>query len=328
MTTNRNIKRLLEDAVDLPALPEITQQVLMLSGDPDASLLSLSILIEKDAALSARILKLVNSPFAGLGREIANIKEAVPLLGASEIRNLTLMISLFNLFPAELAPLYEQVFKQSLCSAAAADFIAEQAGLRNRDDIFLAGLLLYVGKFIFIHYAADAYLEVLTEAEVRGINIEIVEKQILGMTNLEAGELLCGKWNLPDTIKSCIRYRDNAERNFSEEIPQQRRLIMDVSYLGGLTSKIFFDWNKALHIAHFKSACKKFAFTSELDAYELLTSIPQRLKTAGDGFFVSIDQNLSYDNILEQADAELDFLNKKHSTTYLELQNFLSKQSQ
>ena len=110
MRDRQEIKNMIENATDFPNLPEIAEEVLVLTGDPDVSLLSISLLIEKDPSLSLRILKLVNSPFFGLSRTISNIKEAVPRLGANEIRNIVMADSLFTVFPAEFVPLYKTCF--------------------------------------------------------------------------------------------------------------------------------------------------------------------------------------------------------------------------
>lgn len=319
-----NIRNLLENTTDFPSLPDIIQKVLILSGDPNASLLSISQIIEKDPALSTQVLKLVNSPLTPVARSIKNMKEAVPLVGAEEIRNITLMLSLLQMFPAEFAPFYEKIFQQSLCAAISSEFIAQKAGMKNQSDIFLAGLLLFIGKFLFVHYLSDQYVEVVNEAELRAIRLETVEREMLGLTNMEAGEILCRKWSLPDSISHSIVYRTDFQKGLKEANSAEDRDLIRATYLGGLASTIFFGWNKFNNIARFKTAYTKIGLSGMPKSDEFLKAIPEKLSIASAEFLIKIDKELNYPEMVHKAYSELDFSYKKHESTYLELQKYIN----
>jgi len=298
---NKNaIKTMLESAEGFPALPAITQQILNLLKDPDVSFISLSLIIEKDASFSSGILRLVNSSYYGVKREIKNINEAVSLLGVDEIQKIALGISLFNVFPKDKISLFENIFQQSLCSAVASDLIAETFNFKNRCDIFISGLLQYIGKLSLMYFMPDDYLTVLNDAKKSNVDLTLVEKEKFGITNIEAGIIICEQWKLPDIVKYCILYRENLSGAHKAELSESQVQIIKASYLGSIASEIYFGFNKAINILRFKTTLSKLQLANEEESEKILCRIPNILKDAGGEFLLKIDQKLSYEQILKE----------------------------
>lgn len=299
MQTKNYMQDIIANIQSFGSLPEIPQQILQMSSDPDASLLSIGLLVEKDVALSSQILRKVNSSYYGLSRHITNIKEAVSILGISEICNIAITSSMLGLISDKNDLYYENLFQKSFCTALASDLIGERVGIRNRNDVYLAGLFLYLGQIVFLQSFPDDYIKIIEEAKNNGADVNELEQNYFDITSNRVGEMLCDNWNLPENIKHCVKYRDKLELAIEHGIKDNDFDIIRITTLGSIAANIFFGWNKAGNISRFKGQFKKLNLVFAADAEDILKEIPQILKDAGAVFLLKVDQNLSYESILK-----------------------------
>jgi HD-like signal output (HDOD) protein len=164
MAYDKQIQQILDEADDLPSLPGITQKVLQMSLSSDISLKAISNVISTDAALVMRFLKIVNSAYYGFANTINDIHQAVAILGADAIRNVVVTLSLIDVFPIKINEEYSGLFKRSLCSAVAGEFISQMGSGKERSDVFLAGMLQNLGMYILMHYLPSQYLKTISNS--------------------------------------------------------------------------------------------------------------------------------------------------------------------
>ncbi|MDP6041386.1 MAG: HDOD domain-containing protein, partial [Candidatus Latescibacteria bacterium] len=98
---NDDIIKIIEQADDLPTLPTVATKVISVTSGTETSVKEVGELIEKDVALSAKILQIINSPFYGFSRGITSVSEAVGLMGFRQVGNLALGISVMNVLPQD-----------------------------------------------------------------------------------------------------------------------------------------------------------------------------------------------------------------------------------
>jgi len=313
------IKKIIKEADDFPSLPGSIVEIMSMANDPDFSMKKISDKLSKDAALVARILKIVNSVFYGLAKNISDIHQACTILGIRVIRNILLTLFLLNMFPSKNKKEYTYLFKKSLCAAIAADLICELTNPKLRSDAFVAGLLHNIGMYIFVRYLPEQYPEVLTEAEKRGLNTEIIENELFGINYLEAGSIIAKRWNLPDVIIYTTEYLQNPEKFDEKFLPINTRTVVQAAFLGSMASDIFFGWNKAYKISQFKLEMTKISNSCDHNPEDILASLPELINDSKQSYNLEIESIPAFNTVRQYADVEFKLLNTKYEDTYREL---------
>lgn len=194
------IIRLIENSDALPDLPKLITELTELESQPDTSTADMARLISSDDELSARVLRLVNSPFYGFSRTITNISNALVLLGINIIKSLILSSSIFELMQ-KTAP---GLWRHSLATAVTANIIASSLELDDVEEITTAALLHDVGKVVVIVYLMDDYENILSRKVQKDISSSDVERALLLTDHAEIGAWLAQKWLLPIKLQQAI----------------------------------------------------------------------------------------------------------------------------
>ncbi len=196
----------IKDISDLLTLPDVVSKINSLVRDPDTSAADITMVISTDIALSAKVLKLVNSPFYGFNRRITSINYAIVILGFNAIRNLALSAFMYDIYSTSNAIFDTREFwRFSICCAAGSQAIAKKIGYAGVDDAFMAGLLHDIGLVIMSQYFKDDFAKVINRTHSEGILVSEAEKLEIDYTHCEVGALLLDRWNLPDDIISVCR---------------------------------------------------------------------------------------------------------------------------
>lgn len=190
----------------LPSPPGVALKILELARSDDTSLEDLAKTISSDPALAGRMLKFVNSPSAGFGRQIATLDEAVNQIGLRGVQLMALSFSLVAAGRVEGCPSFDfdKFWSRSLACAVASKILATHAGRLDPNEAFIIGLLLHIGQMAAACATPDVYEPVLVEALSRPKDLPSIEREKLGATHIEAGVQLLQDWKLPDSIWQTI----------------------------------------------------------------------------------------------------------------------------
>lgn len=187
----------------IATLPEVTVRIIELVEDPSSSARDLHELISSDPALTARMLKVVNSAFYGLPRQIASINRAVSLLGLNAVKNIAIAASLAKLFRGGTIGSHfdaQQLWTHSCATAAAARTVAEMSGRKGiADEAFLAGLVHDVGVLVELQHDRARFAAAIEEAIETG-DLRSAEIANLGETHEGFGAALCEHWKFPASL--------------------------------------------------------------------------------------------------------------------------------
>ena len=202
----RKLDSLIQQIGSLPTLPSVIVQVNEKVNNPKTSALDLARTILEDQALTARLLRLVNSPFYGFPRRVATVTEAVTILGFHPVRNLLLTASVVDLLVSEEAPEFSPtaLWEHSVGTAVAAGLLARYARHEDREEVFVAGLLHDVGKLVLFHFLTKEFIKVLEMARAEDIPIRAAEHRVLGFTHDQVGRVLAERWKLPVRLSEAI----------------------------------------------------------------------------------------------------------------------------
>jgi putative nucleotidyltransferase with HDIG domain len=191
---------------NLPSLPEVIYKINSLMEDDTISVNYIGNLMTKDISLSAKILKIVNSPFYGFPQRIYNLNLALVLLGSNTLKSIIITSSIFELMKDTMKGLWEH----SLFCGLTAKYIAKQINgnkqLIDEDLVFSAGLLHDIGKLIIaIKFRAD-FDSIIKLAEEKKQVYSEAEMEILDISHADVGYYLTKSWNYPASIYTPIRF--------------------------------------------------------------------------------------------------------------------------
>jgi HD-like signal output (HDOD) protein/CheY-like chemotaxis protein len=210
LLANESLAGLISRIDALPALPAGYQKLMAVLDSEDASLEEVGRLIAADVGMSATILKLVNSAFFGLTREIAGPSQAVVLLGLDIVRGLVVSHHIFSTFDLNKLRGFGLEDLQRHCQVVGglARLIARDMGADKAlvDEAYVAGLMHDVGKLVLSSVAPEKYNQVLEGVRQGDRLVVEVEGEVLGLTHSEAGAYLLGLWGLSDGVVEALIY--------------------------------------------------------------------------------------------------------------------------
>ncbi|HPI32851.1 MAG TPA: HDOD domain-containing protein, partial [candidate division Zixibacteria bacterium] len=197
---------------NLPTPPVVFHQIQKVISDPNASAAQVAAILGEDPAMSVKVLKLTNSVFYGLAREVESVKQAVVVVGMEAIKNLVLSASVLDMFKGNTLDQerQERFWRHSLATAFCSRLIARSVrdrGMIDPDSAFSAGLLHDVGKLVIECFLAQEYAKF---AAVRCDNVTAtdleIERETLGYTHDHLGGFLAMQWKLPQRLGDAIAF--------------------------------------------------------------------------------------------------------------------------
>ena len=224
MTENRSdLKKIIMDTKTLPTLPSVIYKLNSLSENDKSSIQEMARIVSSDQVISARVLRLANSPSYGFYR-VSTISNAMILLGVNVVKSLALSSSIFAIMEKDIVGLWEH----SLGVGAAANIIARKLGLPECEEIATAGLLHDIGKVIISIKCSDAEKEILELVRERRIYTMEAEREIIDTDHAEVGGWLSKCWFLPDKLSEPITFHHDVAESVNHRIKTAVVHIADV----------------------------------------------------------------------------------------------------
>ena len=187
-----------------PPFPAVAVQLIQQMQDPRATSADVARLIELDPSLTASLLRLVNSPFFGMRRQIAGVTEAVTVLGMSAVRRMVMSVAVVTpLRQPQIDPGFAkaQWHHTVSCAAIARRLIADDNAAAEL--AFTAGLLHDIGQVHLMQQHGAAYAALQREAP--GNDWRALETQRFGHAHDKLGAELLEAWGLPQVIADAAR---------------------------------------------------------------------------------------------------------------------------
>ena len=213
---NGALKRIVTGIKDLPSFPTLYGLIVKEMQSPDPSLKKVGYIIAQDVSMSAKILKVVNSAYFGLPREITDPQQAVVYIGTETLKALVISVHVFSSF-AEEAEFYgvslENMQKHSLMVSRLARDIAraELAERKVAEETFVAGILHDIGRLVLLK-APYQYRQVKSYIENNGSDSVEAEYAVLKTSHAELGAYLLGLWVIPDSIVETAAFHHNPSK--------------------------------------------------------------------------------------------------------------------
>ena len=189
----------------LPSLPTIVMELLATMERENVDVGDLTDKIAKDQALTAKTLRLANSSFYGMTRQITTIHDAITLLGFRTVRNLATTSALIGLFDQtkdahfDVAPFWRHALACAVCARELAPHLKV-----DPDQAYAAGLLHDVGRLVLVTQFQPQYESTMAYRATHDCRLLEAEQTALGLTHALVGELVARQWKLPQVIELAI----------------------------------------------------------------------------------------------------------------------------
>jgi HD-like signal output (HDOD) protein len=184
----------------LPAIPALLMEALQqINGKQDLTMLVDK--ISEDPSMTIRILRIVNSPFYGMSREIGSLREAIVLLGLNRIRDMFISICFSKMLPVWHKDFnYNQLWHHSMAVAECSRHLAKYTDI-SPYLAFTTGLLHDIGRLVIVVLFPDEFSKIIHESNS---SLPEIEQRILGFNNAQIGGMAAKYWNFPVVIQEAI----------------------------------------------------------------------------------------------------------------------------
>lgn len=205
------IRETLQSKPEVRPFPAAVTQLLAAVQNPEATAMTFASIIECDAALSTRLLRIANSPLYGFRNEVRSIAHASSVVGSRGLRVLALSAAAAAMFSqGEAANEHrKRVWKSSLAAGVVARKLAPMYAKIDADEAFLACVFHDVGRvFLFDHFPTE--YSTLCE-QSRGDDLIEHEKLEFGWTHSEIGLVSARSWSLSENVQAAIGFHHAPE---------------------------------------------------------------------------------------------------------------------
>ena len=202
-------QQLVQDNIALVSLPDIALKLNSLCDDTNSTAQDIADVISMDAALTVRLLQIVNSSFYSFPQQIDTITMAITIVGTAQLRDLamaTLVIEKFNNIPANLVS-PQTFWSHNIACATAARTIVMELGILNSERVFVAALLHDIGKLLMYLAQPELSFEMLELVKANPeLDILELEEATFGYNHAELGAALLSEWGLPESLVEPVKH--------------------------------------------------------------------------------------------------------------------------
>lgn len=197
----------------LPSVPPLYTKLMQLLQSPNVRPDEIGDVVSQDLAMTTKMLQLVNSAYFGLPRQISNPTQAIILLGLNTVKTLALTLHVFSQLEGTNVNGFSAMTLQrhSLMTATLAKKVALGMALNDylADCAFTAGMLHALGRLILATNIPRRYEPVLDRANAESLPLDVVEKDMLGVSHGDVAAYILELWGLPLPVVEAVLYHHN-----------------------------------------------------------------------------------------------------------------------
>ena len=198
------MESLVRRAFDLNSASGVVRQILDLMRSDDYSAKELTNCVERDPALTVRVLATANSARYAANRNISSVEQAVAMLGCRNLRTIVLSFSVIeSLSRGSNAAVYSDFWKRSIITSLVSDALARCTQFDAKGDAFTAGMLADIGVLILTQFESERYLPIF-EQNLHGPALVDAERAIFGFDHAALGARLLETWKFPQDLAIAI----------------------------------------------------------------------------------------------------------------------------
>lgn len=243
MQTNEKAAKWINQVKGLVTPPDICITIFEMVESQTATAKDLGDVISQDPNLSARLLKIVNSPFYQFSRKIDTVSRAIAVIGNRELSSLVLAVSAAKTFaniPNELVNI-NTFWRHSIYTALIARELAKLCNILHPERLFVAGIMHDIGSLIIYNRVPDIARALLVQSNGSEHVLYKLEQDMIDTTHAQIGGMLLESWMLPKILREAIAYHH--EPLACETAPVEAAIIhiadiyANASLIGGFSAE-------------------------------------------------------------------------------------------
>jgi diguanylate cyclase (GGDEF)-like protein len=289
----------------LPSLPAVALEVLRICQDPESDISDLADGLSRDPILASRVLQMANSAYYNRGTEVTSLNRAAVMIGLRALKVLALGFTLANELPSKGVSGgfdLELFWHRSLVNAVAGRSIAAAIRSGKTEEAFLCGLLSQMGKMALSRMAPERYSVVVEEGG--DWPSEEIEREYLGHSSSEVGELVLSEWQVPPSIVHGATYATRIE-TIPDDAPREWRDLAGVTGLALCAADVIFSDEPAASLRRLNEEAERTFGLHKETVAGILDGLQDGVNESAEAFAVELPPGYSYQQILDQAHAQL-----------------------
>ncbi|MFT5233693.1 MAG: putative nucleotidyltransferase with HDIG domain [Candidatus Krumholzibacteriia bacterium] len=238
---DQRLADVLANITDLPTIPQALINILNVIDDPASGPSDLARAVRQDAPLMAKILRLANSPFYRPRGDIADINRCVTVLGYRTVQQVAISVSVASVLVKNPQGTNEaghdeldcrELWHHSVVTGAIAKQLAKIAGLENPEELFTAGLLHDMGKFIMELHAPGHYARLIPESLAGPASLTELELEKFGFEHAQLAAAFAQSWRFPDVlVRPLAAHHDSPAPDPKQPFGQEAAIVALADYL-------------------------------------------------------------------------------------------------
>jgi putative nucleotidyltransferase with HDIG domain len=193
--------------INLPTLPGVVRRIGSMATDAKSGAGEIAEAVSADQVLSAKVLRLVNSPVYGFPGRISSVTHAVVLLGFNVVKGLVLSSTMFS----QSGRYGQGLFEHSLGCALLSRRIARELKMSDPEEVMMAGLLHDLGKVVLCYLGQEQYAKVVEVAIDQSCHVAEAERTEYGVDHTRVALWLAQEWHFPNRIWEPMTYHHRPE---------------------------------------------------------------------------------------------------------------------
>ena len=300
-----DLNKLLQNEIKLPSPPSIALRLVAEIKKDDFSFADIARIIQFDPALTAKVLKAVNSSNYSLPGKEANIERALTILGVHAVKNIALSFTLIDGMSLETSDSFNinYFWKRALVEAIGSELFSSYLQIHD-DAIFISALLQNLGILILHCHFHEEYSRLIEEKNRTRVPMDILEKRTFGFNHQELCSEVLKQWGLPENVYLPILYH-HGYHDAPEEFRDQARVL----YLSNALSSIFSESESYDKIRHFADILKDDLGLSDAELESLVDQSMDRIAEMCLSLDIPSDNVKPLSTLLQEANEGLSDLN-------------------
>lgn len=275
-----NLQALITESSQLVSPPDVWVKMNELIHDEHASATDLAAVIQHDPGLTASILRVVNSAYYNLARQIDTVTRAIAIIGTNDLYNLATALTaakVFSNIPCHLTS-PEIFWRHSVATGILAKKIASRCSVLGSERLYVVGLLHDIGSLLLYSRHPDLSNEVLMIANGDEEVLHQAEIDIIGFSHATVSAELLRLWNMPDTLVTAVEFHH--EPTLAGKNGMDAAIVYLANYIANLQAGSAFMEDVGVDLARLDNRVWALTGLSEQVIDELLVDYEQDLAVA------------------------------------------------
>lgn len=201
-----NIEKLLKQPNALPSAPKVVRQLIETFEQEDVDVMKAAAYIESDPVLTAKLLKMANSAFFGLNRNVTTARDAINVMGLIKVRALVIGAALGDGFHTVGSVNLGQFWRYSLNTANLSRYLALPIKI-DENTAFTAGLIHGIGELVMHVGMPEAMIDLDRSIPMLDLKRARAQRGLFGYSYADVGAALAREWKFPKKMVNAIEHQ-------------------------------------------------------------------------------------------------------------------------